>query len=379
MSYLEPWEEKTESAESDRLKRFVFQTREDQQVHSLPHVLQPLPSKQTVMGRGSPHQTGDLTSYDILIRGPLYCFASHIIDIAPHVPVRGVHRHIAAPTIFCLSGKGWEMNDGVTYQFETHDMVCFAPYSVHQHGGDAEVGCAMISLATRLFHSFGLMWREQHKMTEKPVFPDGTEPLYDADGKLRGYRIKKGVLGIKDDIEVVVGPEPKLEDVFQARKRSVPWSTPVRDTYERYLKLYHDEVQYLSRVDHVVHESRETWEWSRQGKLKWFVHSAIETGGRQVWAYLQEIPPHSRSGKHLHVAEEQVLVIEGNGYDIHDGARWNWQAGDFICIPRMTTHQHFNSGDSRVLLLCAMPSPFVDVGLGGIEQLEDAPEYPAGD
>ncbi len=123
MSYLEPWEEKTESAESVRLKRFVFQTKEDQQVHSLPHVLQPLPPKQTVMGRGSPHQTGDLTSYDISIRGPPCCFASHIIDVAPHVPVRGVHRHIAAPTIFCLSGKGWEMNDGVTYQFETHDSA----------------------------------------------------------------------------------------------------------------------------------------------------------------------------------------------------------------------------------------------------------------
>src|SRR5881628_1290970 len=83
MSYLEPWEEKTDSERSDQLKRFVYQAAEDRRVDSLPHVLKPLPSKQTVMGRGSPHQTGDLTSYDILIRGPLYYFASHIIDIAP--------------------------------------------------------------------------------------------------------------------------------------------------------------------------------------------------------------------------------------------------------------------------------------------------------
>ena len=62
MSYLEPWEEKSQSAESDHLKRFVFEIKEDRQVNSLPHVLQPLPSKQTVMGKGSPHQTGDLTS-----------------------------------------------------------------------------------------------------------------------------------------------------------------------------------------------------------------------------------------------------------------------------------------------------------------------------
>jgi gentisate 1,2-dioxygenase len=110
--------------------------------------------------------------------------------------------------------------------------------------------------------------------------------------------------------------------------------------------------------------------------MKWLVHPEIETGGRQVWAYLHEIPPGSRSGKHVHIAEEQILVLEGKGYDVHDGARWQWEAGDFICIPRMTTHQHFNTGDSRVLLLCAMPSPYVDLGLGAIEHLENAPEFP---
>lgn len=379
MSYLEPWEEKEQASHSDRLKRFVYQEEEEKRARALPHVLKPLPSKATVMGRGSPHQTGDLTCYDILTRGPLYCFASHIIDIAPRVPARGVHRHIAAPTIFCLSGKGWEMNDGITYRFETHDMVCFAPYSVHQHGGDFDTGCAMISLATRLFHSLGLMWREQHEMSERPVFPDGTEPLYDSAGKLRGYKIKKGILGIKQDIEVVVGAEPKVEEVFQARKRSRPRRAPVGNTYDRYLKLYHDEVEYLARVDHVVHEQKEHWEWSRQGRLKWLVHPEIETGGRQVWAYLQEIPPRSRSGMHRHVAEEQILVVEGRGYDTHDGVRWVWEAGDFICIPRMTAHQHFNTGDARALLLCAMPAPFTDVGLGGMEQLEDAPEYVSGE
>jgi hypothetical protein len=44
----------------------------------------------------------------------------------------------------------------------------------------------------------------------------------------------------------------------------------------------------------------------------------------------------------------------------------------------MTPHQHFNAGDSRVVLLSAMPSPYLDMGLGGIEHLEDAPEYPTG-
>jgi gentisate 1,2-dioxygenase len=71
-----------------------------------------------------------------------------------------------------------------------------------------------------------------------------------------------------------------------------------------------------------------------------------------------------------------MLVIQGRGYDVHDGARWNWEAGDLVSIPAMVEHQHFNAdADHPVLLLSSMPSVGVGLGLGGIEQLEDAPEY----
>ena len=77
----------------------------------------------------------------------------------------------------------------------------------------------------------------------------------------------------------------------------------------------------------------------------------------------------------LELVEELVLVLEGKGYDIHDGERWNWEQGDLICIPGMTEHQHFNSGSDRALLLNAMPATYINLGVGGIEQIEDAPEY----
>ena len=42
----------------------------------------------------------------------------------------------------------------------------------------------------------------------------------------------------------------------------------------------------------------------------------------------------------------------------------------------MAEHQHFNAdANNPVLLLSSMPSVGVALGLGGIEQLEDAPEY----
>jgi gentisate 1,2-dioxygenase len=77
------------------------------------------------------------------------------------------------------------------------------------------------------------------------------------------------------------------------------------------------------------------------------------------------------------MTEEQVLVIQGRGYDVHDGSRWDWETGDLVSIPAMAEHQHFNVDvDHPALLLSSMPSVGVGLGLGGIEQLEDAPEYP---
>jgi gentisate 1,2-dioxygenase len=126
----------------------------------------------------------------------------------------------------------------------------------------------------------------------------------------------------------------------------------------------------------VISYEAQSWEWCRQGRLKWFTHPEMDSAARRLWVYMQEIPPGSRSGKHRHMTEEQILVIEGRGYDVHDGTRWNWERGDLISIPAMAEHQHFNgAAKDSVLLLSSMPSVGTDLGLGGIEQLEDAPEY----
>jgi quercetin dioxygenase-like cupin family protein len=371
---LEPWREVYNVP--DQMKRFVYQQQEDAKANSLPHVLKQLPMQPTVMGMDSPHQTGDHISYDMLTRGPLYCMTSHFTHVAPNAPVRGAHRHIPAPSLFCVTGKGWEWNDGETFHFETYDILTVPPYTIHQHGGDKAIGCTIyVPEDGRIHHTLGLIWREQHKLNEKPTFRQGTEPIHDGEGKLIGYRIKKGVLGIAEDIEVILGPEPNREASFQARRSAGAWKGAVENTYDRYVKLMHDEADFCRAAPHVVLEREQPWEVTRHGRLKWLIHPESELASKRKYIYFQEVPAGSRSGKHRHVAEENILVLEGRGYDIHDGERWNWEQGDLICIPTMTEHQHFNSGSERALLLCASPSTYLNLGVGGFEQLEDAPEY----
>jgi uncharacterized RmlC-like cupin family protein len=135
------------------------------------------------------------------------------------------------------------------------------------------------------------------------------------------------------------------------------------------------------------------WEMSRQGLLKHLINEDMNTRMDTVDAYMQIIPPGSRSGRHRHLAEECVYVLEGRGYDLHQDCdveitdtyfwkpqeevqRFEWEAGDVIYIPPSTIHQHFNADPARpVRLISAINRIYRYSGLNDLEQLEDAPEY----
>ena len=146
----------------------------------------------------------------------------------------------------------------------------------------------------------------------------------------------------------------------------------------------------------VVKPADMPWEMARQGLLKHLLNSGMNTRMETVDAYMQIIPPGSKSGKHRHLAEECLYVVEGRGYDLHQDCdveitdtyhwtpqaevkRYEWQAGDVIYIPPNTIHQHFNtSPDKPVRLISAINRIFKASGLNDLEQLEDAPEFSPG-
>lgn len=143
----------------------------------------------------------------------------------------------------------------------------------------------------------------------------------------------------------------------------------------------------------VVRPAEMPWEMSRQGLLKHLINEDMNTRMETVDAYMQIIPPGSHSGKHRHLAEECLYVLEGRGYDLHKDCdveitdeyfwkpqdkiqRFDWEAGDVIYIPPNTIHQHFNADPTRpVRLISAINRIFKHSGLNDLEQLENAPEY----
>ena len=59
----------------------------------------------------------------------------------------------------------------------------------------------------------------------------------------------------------------------------------------------------------IVHPEEMPWEMSRQGLLKHLLNEQMNTRMETVDAYMQIVPPGSRSGKHRHLAEECLYVV----------------------------------------------------------------------
>src|SRR5262247_4322426 len=165
-------------------------------------------------------------------------------------------------------------------------------------------------------------------------------------------------------------------------------------------KLYEDLLEHAATQPErmagrkkLIHPEEMPWEMSRQGLLKHLINEGMNTRMETVDAYMQIIPPGSRSGKHRHLAEECLYVLEGRGYDLHQDCdveitdtyhwkpqdevkRYEWEAGDVIYIPPNVIHQHFNASTDRpVRLVSAINRIYRHAGLNDLEQIEDAPEY----
>jgi len=146
----------------------------------------------------------------------------------------------------------------------------------------------------------------------------------------------------------------------------------------------------------IVHPEDMPWELSPQGLLKHLLNEGMNTRMETVDAYMLIIPPGSRSGKHRHLAEECLYVLEGRGYDLHQDCdveitdtyhwkpqdevkRYEWEAGDVIYVPPNTIQQHFNADPERpVRLISVINRIYQACGLNDLEQLENAPEYVPG-
>ena len=76
--------------------------------------------------------------------------------------------------------------------------------------------------------------------------------------------------------------------------------------------------------------------------------------------HLEEYAPGGKSQKHGHVNEAAFYILDGTGYEIHDGVRYDWKAGDVAIVHNNCVHQHFNASAEKPARALVINTP--DIG-----------------
>ena len=95
--------------------------------------------------------------------------------------------------------------------------------------------------------------------------------------------------------------------------------------------------------------------------------------------HLEEYGPGGRSQKHGHVNEAAFYILDGEGYEIHDGVRYDWKAGDIAIVHNNCVHQHFNASNTqpaRALVIKTKPM-YMFMNMLFQQQVEPRPSVPA--
>ncbi len=149
---------------------------------------------------------------------------------------------------------------------------------------------------------------------------------------------------------------------------------------------------YESRLNVIAAEDM-PFEKSADGLIKHLVHEKLNTRECCVEAYMQFLKGGEQSGKHRHMWEEIIFVVEGTGYDLHwdlkfdcleafkwewsdEPKRYEWKRGDFIYVPPFTVHQHLNADPEAEARLIVISNRIVKaMGFDWFDQVENAPGY----
>jgi gentisate 1,2-dioxygenase len=301
----------------------------------------------------APHQHKDTVLQDWFV---------FIHDVVVH---SGRHIHQGGICLYVLEGHGYTEVDGVQYEWRAGDLILLPlkPGGVeHQHFNKEEgQGCrwlAFIYLPYKDHTASGLK-----QVSSSADFRD--MPGADTPDETTPYNPSRDFAGWPADSFGEIPATPGFNGYFDLIRR--------RDA----------ERQWLGDATCLLHGDALPWEVNPQGIMQWYLHPALrEPATRTYLFYRQEIPPGSRSGCQRHQGGQIVYFLEGRGYTIIDGARYEWEAGDLLQLPLRpdgVAYQHFNASPAeRVRLVACEPNAVDALGVdrgSGLVQLENCPEY----
>jgi quercetin dioxygenase-like cupin family protein len=89
-----------------------------------------------------------------------------------------------------------------------------------------------------------------------------------------------------------------------------------------------------------------------------------------------ELSPGGSNHGHGHQNEATFYILEGKGYEIHDGKRYEWEKDDFVIVHADSVHRHFNASKTERALALVIKAKTTWMMLGLVQQGRSKPfEY----
>ena len=137
-------------------------------------------------------------------------------------------------------------------------------------------------------------------------------------------------------------------------------------------EMYMEQVRFgqteqVRRRESPVHVKREV----HAGKpgLRFLVDPRIGFNNRTHRMWINRLPAGGEEGQawktlgHRHTVEAVIYWLSGHGYSIIDGVRYDWKAGDVVCVPMFAWHRHVNTSDDFLDYAASTTGP-LSMGLG---------------
>jgi gentisate 1,2-dioxygenase len=144
------------------------------------------------------------------------------------------------------------------------------------------------------------------------------------------------------------------------REAPVVWERwQKKRTFVRALEgTYSELTRALLEQPRVLSFRDKPWKGGPQHYSKTGITPGTTAVGQSIETHIEAYGPGAFGQKHGHLNSAVFFVLKGRGYDIHDGRRIDWKAGDIMIVETGCVHQHFNDDpENEAVLLVFKAKP----------------------
>ncbi len=165
--------------------------------------------------------------------------------------------------------------------------------------------------------------------------------------------------GIIDETELHEPPQPGHNRPGEGGEDAVWERWQKKRTFVRALEgTYGELYQALLKQPRVYSSKDWKWKGGPQNFGKKIVNPQTAQVAQSIEVHIDALAPGGHGQKHGHMNSAIFYVLKGKGYDVHDGRRIDWEAGDALIVENACVHRHFNASEDEeavVLIMKAKP------------------------